>query len=154
MMHTSIGTVWRGIPTDGDALFFPSILFSDGTAGGGWLTLRVIGTDGKGGPTSGVLIEFHDVASVCCYNESDYWISAEATSRPAHLLSVIETSPEPARLADLGLSHLVHYLLCGGDMCCEILASDAYRVMRFDDEVALEEEALRRRRREVMRMRR
>lgn len=152
-MQTSIDTVWRGVPTDGDALFFPSILFNDGGAEG-WLTLRVIGNVGPGGPTRGLLVEFADVASVCGYSETAYWSFAEAAHRPQHFLNIIETSTEPARMAELGRPGLVHYLLCGGDMCCEVLAADHRHITAFDTELELEEQALRRRQMELARLRR
>lgn len=143
-MLTSTDTVWRGIPTGADALFFPDILFSDGGAEGA-LGLRIIGGDGAGGPMRGVLMEFNGVVSVCGYSETAYWSFADAIHRPQHFLNVIETSPEPARMAELGRFNLTHYLLCGGNMCCEVLAGDRYDVRAFETHGGLEEEALRRR---------
>lgn len=135
----------------GDALFFPSIIFSDGGAEGS-LILRVIGRPEGGGPAQGFLIEFHHVEAVCGYSETVYWSFADAIHRPQHCLNIIESSMEPSRMAELGRTNLVHYLLCGGDMCCEIVASDRYVITTFDSEDALEREAVRRREAELSRI--
>ncbi|MFC7380380.1 hypothetical protein [Brevundimonas sp. GCM10030266] len=93
------------------------------------------------------------MASVCGYSETAYWSFAEETRRPQHFLNIIETSGEPDRMAELGRDGLVHYLLCGGDTCCEVLARDHYVITAFDAELELETQALRRRELELARLR-
>lgn len=133
-MQTSDDTVWVGVPSAGDQLFFPSVSFGPGGAEG-TVTLLVVGgrRDGAIAPT--LIVYFQTVVSVCGYSETAYWSLAEARHRPRHFLNVIRNSPLAARIKGRlpWYDAIQHYLVCGGDMCCEVVATD-YSIAEYQTE--------------------
>jgi len=142
-MLTSAGTRWLGVPSPMDALFFPSVTIGDGGVEGD-LTLLVSG-DSRTYPGPSFLITFGNVESICAYSETLYWSLAAEPTRPQHVLNLILESPLLRRVAERGgnggVDRLAHFLVCGGDMCCEVLAADCYGLRTFDT-AALASEAL------------
>lgn len=141
-MHTASDVVWTGVPTAADELFFPSITFGEGGAEG-WLTLLVAGRVGPQGPVRGYMFVFQHVEAISGFSETVYWSLAQAAHRPPAFLNTIENSAlleqiQQFREAD----YLRHFLLCGGDMCCEIVAGMDCEVIAFESERALEEAAI------------
>jgi hypothetical protein len=118
-MQTDVGTRWQGIPTPMDRLFFPSIALGGGGAEG-YVTLLVA-------DTPSFVLRFTEVQAVCGYSETVYWSLAGERSRPVHVLNLVLGSPLLARLRVFRHEpRLEHFLVCGGDMCCEIIAFGAY----------------------------
>ena len=143
-MHTTHDIRWRGIPTAVDELFFPSIEFGEGSTESG-VTLLVSGNLRTGEPGPGYMVEFHHVQAICGYSETVYWSLAEADHRPDRFLNAIEGAALPERVRPLRGLQLGHFLVCGADMCCEIIAADYYDIMAFEDERSLHEAMVRRR---------
>lgn len=142
-MHTHKGVIWRGVATALDSLFFPSVSFGEGGAEG-WLALLVAGRLNGSPDSASFLIRFDDVQWVGGYSETVYWTLAEAKHRPAHALNIIADSSWPKRLEAIGRGdYHAHFLLCGGDMCCEVVAASEYRISAFASEQGAEDELLR-----------
>lgn len=139
-MHTHKGVVWTGVATALDGLFFPGISFGEGGAEG--RLVLIVGGRLNGGPdAASFLIQFDDVQWVGGYSETVYWTLAEANHRPVHALNIIADSSWPKRLEAIGRGdHYAHFLLCGGDMCCEVVAASEYSINAFDSEDGAEEE--------------
>ena len=123
-MQTGSGTSWRGVPTPMDNLFFPSIAFGGGGTEGD-VTLLVLGTPS-------FVLRFAGVEAVCGYSETAYWSLATEDTRPQHALNLISGSPLLERLAGYRQeTRLAHFLVCGGDICCEIVAYDSYALTPY-----------------------
>lgn len=111
-------------------------MFADG---GAETTLTLLVTGERQDKTSrlAVLLRFHHLQSICGYSETVYWSQAETERRPTHLLNRIEASPLLHQLKtfrnDPGLTH---FLVCGGNMCCEIIAAEAYDILSLTDKAA------------------
>ena len=124
LMQTDAGIRWQGIPTPMDRLFFPSIAFGGGGAES-CVTLLVAGTPS-------FVLRFTDVQAVCGYSETVYWSLAAERSRPVHALNLVLGSPLLASLrAFRHEPRLEHFLVCGGDMCCEVIAFGAYALSEY-----------------------
>jgi len=129
-MQTAAGTVWKGIPTPLDNLFFPSIEM----AGGFWNRANFLVRDKQP-----FVVSFGNVESICAYEETPYWTFAEESSRPGHALNLIVGTELLARIeAMYSGSRYFHFLLCGGDLCAEVLAQ-GYAIKRFDCEADAEQ---------------
>lgn len=122
-METGNGTTWQGIPTALDRTFFPSITIAGGGFGGN-ISFVI-----SGAPA--FILNFRNFEVISAYEETPYWTLAETNDRPLHTLNLIVDTPLVLRLRDLlHKPSLSHFLLCGGDMCAEVVA-DAYAIEEF-----------------------
>lgn len=126
-MQTGSGTRWHGIPTPMDNLFYPSVMFGGGGAEG-QVALLVIGAPS-------FVLRFDLVEAVCGYSETLYWSLSTDTARPQHTLNLIQGSPLLDQIKAFRQdTPLAHFLVCGGDMCCEVIASNAYALTAYDSQ--------------------
>lgn len=138
-METRAGTLWIGLPTPGDAMFFPSLEFIQPPM----RSLAVLISDGRQNAETPLcqLLLFQDVQAFSAFDECLYWSNAETPRRPIHLLNRIENSS--LRKAAMGLrggddalpgGQLEHFVLCGGDYCGEIVASPVFECASYGSE--------------------
>lgn len=135
-MQTSKDTIWVGEPTPGDALFFPSLEFIQMPCE---LAILASGRQLDGAPPFVQMFIFHDVQVFSAFEEALYWSHAETALKPCHLLNHVETSPLRDAVMSLrggdGCPDLVqHFVICGGDFCCEVVASPYFESAVFRTE--------------------
>jgi hypothetical protein len=132
-MHTSLGTRCTGVSTPLDETFYPSISFGPGGAEG---EVTLLLTDKRY-----FVLRFGNVETVCGYSETVYWTLAEEPSRPYHILNLIQRSPLVERIIPFRpVSSLSHFLVCGAQMCVEIVAADAYDLREYSTQALAEYE--------------
>jgi hypothetical protein len=69
------------------------------------------------------VLVFDPVEAICAYEETTYWSLAEEQARPRHVLNLISDTPLLLRLRDFRHAPwLWHFVVCGGDMCAEVVA--------------------------------
>jgi hypothetical protein len=103
---------------------------------GGWPSIS-FGGGGMGqasflveGSPAFVLL-FNRVEAVSAYEETPYWSLSEEKTRPQNALNIIQATPLLLRLrAFRDAPELEHFLLCGGDMCAEVIAA-AYAIFEY-----------------------
>ena len=123
-MQTGAGTGWQGIPTPMDKLFWPSISFGSGGVEGS-IALLIAGAPS-------FVLRFGSVEAVCGYSETVYWSLASENTRPSHTLNLVIGSPLLDRLREFRGDPLLElFLICGGDMCCEVVARGAYALSEY-----------------------
>jgi hypothetical protein len=78
------------------------------------------------------VLRFVNVEAICGYDETVYWMLAEEPSRPHHILNLIQKSSLVERIIPFRpVSTLSHFLICGADMCVEIVAAAAYDLPEY-----------------------
>ena len=129
-MHTQLGTRWEGIPTALDRLSWPSIQFGGGGAPGD-VDLLVLGAHAE----PSFVLRLQGVEFIAAYDETVYWSLAEEPTRPQRALNRIQNSSLLPAILKVHPSKIsAHFVLCGGDMCCEAIAYDEFAVTEFASE--------------------
>ena len=138
-METPADTLWIGVPTPGDAMFFPSLEFIQPPM----RSLVVLVSDGRQDADTQLfqLLLFQDVQVFSAFDECLYWSHAESRRRPIHLLNRIENSSLRKLAMDLRggddalpSGQLEHFVLCGSDYCGEIVASPVFECANYGSE--------------------
>jgi hypothetical protein len=127
-MHTAAGTVWKGIPTPLDGVNnWPSIVLT-GAVG---LPHFLVDCTSTSRPSGVFVVSFTNAEAVCAYEETPYWFFAQEATRPGHILNMIIGTDLLAKIESLYPgSRYFHFLLCGGDMCAEVVAL-GYAIQEF-----------------------
>ena len=128
-MHTQAGTKWRTIESEVNHAGWPSVEFASGCAEG-TVSLLVAWA------SQAYLLKFHLVSMALGCSETLYWTLAEEKTRPQAVLTEIENSAMVADCERVRGGPLKHFLISGGDMCCEIIAHEAFDLTRFESEDA------------------
>ena len=131
-METQAGTRWKRVETELDDLWFPEIEIAHGGASEVWLSL--VGgshpSDRKFDGNRFYSVRFQGAEFLCVVEERVYWSVCEESDRPSAAISEIENSKLLEKIRPHIADTLKHFLVCGGNVCCEVIAYDQIEVAR------------------------
>ena len=131
-MHRHLGTRWQQHETELEELRYPDVAFLSGATEGD-LSLLIVGPT-EAGETRYYVLTFYGVQIVESYAELFYSVLGEVDSGPGCAFSTITNSQLLPRIEERLGGGFAHFVVCGGNMCSEVVADEHFVLRRFASE--------------------